>query len=398
MLRLSPGAAHRRGSRRAALVALSAGQFISWGTLYYGITFIAAPIRQETDWGLARIFGAYSLALLIAAIATPYVGHLIRQHGGRAVMASGSIIASLALLIISSSKDFIAFQCGWLLAGIAMAMTLYEAAFSTLREIDGLHFKRGISFITIVGGLASTLFWPLTAWLVDELGWRLALLVYAAMHLLICFPLHTSLHAKPQGDAIKAHGRSPLASNKRTIVLLAAAFALAAIATAAIASHAQLLMAYKNIPADMAMLALTLIGPMQVAGRMLELGIAHRLDTASIGIIALCTLSCSLALLLYMDNQAWLVFGFAVLYGLSNGVMTVVRGAIVAELFDKHLYATILAAISTPAMLARALGPLLIAMVISAVDMDLALRLLAFLMLLACGLYWYATMANRSRF
>lgn len=373
------------------LFILSFGQLISWGTLYYGITFLAEPIRHETSWSLELIFGAFSAGLLLAAVITPSIGRFLHRQGGRTVMSVGSLLAVIALVMVASSNNFLLFQIGWLLAGIAMSMTLYEAAFSTLREMSSINFRRGVGVITIVGGFASTLYWPLTHWLAGELGWRTTLLIYAGMHLLICFPLHLSLGHKPMAAQVQTREEALPPASKRQIALLAMAFALAALVTAAISSHASLVMEDKHVPTWLAMAALALIGPMQVAGRIAELSVAHRVSSTRTGMIALVALAASLLLVQSMGSWYWLAIVFAIVYGASNGVMTVVRGTILSELFDRKSYALMLGMLSAPALFARALGPVLTAWVVGVSDMNAAIWMLTLLILLAGTVYWYAS-------
>lgn len=391
MLRLTAPDVPKGNVSHIPLFILSFGQLISWGTLYYGITFLAGPIRHETGWSLGLIFGAFSAGLLLAAVITPSVGRFLHRHGGRIVMSAGSLLAAIALVMVASSNSFLHFQIGWLLAGIAMAMTLYEAAFSTLREISTTDFRRGVGVITIVGGFASTLYWPLTHWLADELGWRTTVLIYAGMHLLICFPLHLSLGHKPMAAQVLTREEAFPMVGKRQIALLVMAFALAALVTAAISSHASLLMAEKRVPDWLAMAALALIGPMQVTGRIAELSVAHRVSSARTGMIALVALAASLLLVQFMESWNWLAIVFAVVYGASNGIMTVVRGTILNELFDRKSYALMLGMLSAPALFARALGPVLTAWVVGVSDMNAAIWMLTLLILLAGTAYWYAS-------
>lgn len=395
MLRLTAQTAIKGNASFIPLAVLSLGQLISWGSLYYSITFLAEPIQREMRWSLGQIFGAFSSGLLLAAMATPLAGRFLHQHGGRFVISIGSLLAALALATVASSYDFLLFQAGWLLAGIAMSMTLYEAAFSTLQEIPAINFRRGVSVVTIVGGLASTIYWPLTYWLVNELGWRATLFMYAGIHLFICFPLHVlSLESKPTATEAEVIEISIPVATKRNVALLAIAFALASLVTAAISSHASVIMTNMQVPSWLAMTALALIGPMQVAGRIAELAVAHRASPVMTGIITLLVLAFSLLLLQLMCYYPWLAVGFALVYGVSNGVMTVVRGTVVAELFDKQNYALMLGMLSMPAMFARSLGAVLMAWTISVSNLNAAIWMLTLLTLLASIVYWYASKAS----
>lgn len=378
----------------AALAVLGIGQLVSWGTLYYGITFLAGHIRQETGWSLERIFGAFSAGLLLTALVMPYAGRMLRRHGGRPVMAAGSLLAACALVVVAASRDFPCFLMGWLLAGIAMSMTLYEAAFSTLREITALDFRRSIGIVTIVGGFASTLFWPLTHWLADGWGWRVTLLLYAGMHLLLCASLYWVLPIEAGRIAGTGTGVECIPQVvRRKVILLATFFALAAVATAAISSHAALMMADRHVPEGLAMTALVLIGPMQVVGRIAELFAAQRFSAAVTGMAGLVALVASLLLLQFVGSLPWLVFGFALAYGAANGIMTLVRGAIVAELFEKNSYAVFQGIMAMPTILARALGPVLLAWAVGNVGMNMAIWMLV-LMLLAGGVCYRAALTG----
>jgi MFS family permease len=208
------------------------------------------------------------------------------------------------------------------------------------------------------------------------------------MHLLICFPASSLGHAD---GASSNHGGGVTMVGKRQVALLAMAFALAALVTAAISSHASLVMAEKRVPDWLAMAALALIGPMQVAGRIAELSVAHRVSSARTGMIALVALAASLILAQLMGNWYWLALVFAIVYGASNGVMTVVRGTILSELFDSKSYALMLGMLSAPALFARALGPVLTAWVVGVSDMNAAIWMLTLLILLAGTVYWYAS-------
>lgn len=272
-----------------------------------------------------------------------------------------------------------------------MSMTLYEAAFSTLREIPTIDFRRGLGVITIVGGFASTLFWPLTHWLVGDLGWRTTLVIYAATHLLVCLPFHLSLNTKTDTAVTEAADVHLPRTNRSRIIFISAAFAFASLASAAISSHIGLIMSGNHVPEWLAMTALALIGPMQVLGRIIEMTFAQRTSSVKAGMVALMTLTASLIILQGIGYYSWLAFGFALAFGAANGVMTVVRGALVAELFDKKQYALTLGAISTPVMFARALGPVITAWMIGISNITVAIWLLILLIILAIMAYRHAS-------
>ncbi|PKO34293.1 MAG: MFS transporter [Betaproteobacteria bacterium HGW-Betaproteobacteria-7] len=358
MLHLKPGRRRvlRLNRPHAPVAVLAVAQLLAWGTLYYGIAFLAPAIAADTGWSPPSIFGAYSAGLLVAALLATPVGHLLVRHGGRAVMSTGSALAAVALMLMAASEGTGLFYAAWLVAGAAMATTLYEAAFSTLREQGGSDFRRVIGVVTLVGGFASTLFWPLTQGLVAELGWRTTALVYAGLNLAVggCLSLWLPAYAGPSGSPVAT--TKPRTAPCRIVFPLAAAFACAALATSAVSAHLAAFLAGR--PDAIALSAMVLIGPMQVAGRWLEWRLAHRVPVRATGLLAFLGLALGLALLAWNATGVWTVFAFAILYGAANGVLTVVRGGAAAEWLPEAGYAATLGALSTPALVARALAPL----------------------------------------
>lgn len=346
----------------AGFLLLAPGQVISWGTLYYAIAFLVAPMAQETGWRQQEIFTAFSAGLLVAAFAAVPTGRMLSRFGGRRVMSMGSLLAALALLIIASSQSLVVFTAGWLLAGLAMTLTQYEAAFAALRALAPGNFRRALGWLTIAGGLASTVFWPLTHWLSDALGWRQTVLLFAGLHL-PCALLHASLPRGSRNDmpllGRERAKRSDLGRHtSRVPYLLALAFAATAIVTATVSAHAGALLKAMHISPAVGVSFLALVGFMQVAGRLLDLLLAGKMSAATTGVMALGLLCAGLVLLRLAEHHPWLLLlGFVLAYGMANGIMTVVRGSAPAELLPDHDYAASLGAISAPALLARALAP-----------------------------------------
>ncbi len=208
-------------------------QIVSWGTLYYSIAVLGASMRAELGISAASLFGAYSLALLISALAAPFVGRAIDRHGGRAVMSAGSVCAALALFLIAHVHSTVALYLAWSVAGVAMAMTMYDAAFATLSQHSGTSYRKALTALTLMGGLASTAFWPASLKGLEWFGWRDTLLIFAALELALCLPLHLAFIppgtvAADHGKAGAAEGRGSLPAGKRraAFVWLAIAFAL----------------------------------------------------------------------------------------------------------------------------------------------------------------------------
>lgn len=209
---------------------LGIAQIISWGTLYYTLTVLAAPIREELGLNDLMIFGAFTLGQLVSGAVTPFVGRRIDRAGGRGAMSFGSFIAALALVIVASARDPILFTLGWLLAGLAMAACLYDPAFATLYQIAPDRYRRAVTGLTLFGGFASTVFWPLSHALADAWGWRITLLAFALLHLVVCLPIHRLAIPAVQETQLKDRSNATADdsyAHDRRFFWLAASFAAA---------------------------------------------------------------------------------------------------------------------------------------------------------------------------
>ena len=348
--------------------ALGVTQIVSWGTLYYSIAVLGASVRADLGISAAMLFGAYSLALLISALTAPFVGRAIDRHGGRAVMSAGSVCAAVALFMISQVHSTIALFLAWSVAGIAMAMTMYDAAFATLSQHSGTSYRKALTALTLMGGLASTAFWPASLKGLEWFGWRDTLLAFAALEIAVCLPLHLlfippGTLAPEHGKAGAAEGRGRLPADKRraAFVWLAIAFAFNGFIVSVLTVHLITMLQGKGLTLATAVWVGSFFGPMQVAGRLLEFSIGRRFPARSIGIAALSLLVAAVAVLVALNGQLALALLFAMLFGGSNGVVTIVRGTVPAELFGRAGYGGTLGNLAAPALFARAIAPFVFA-------------------------------------
>lgn len=344
------------------LLLLAPAQLISWGTLYYAITFLAKPIQADTGWGSEAIFLAFSIGLLVSGLVAAPAGQILSRLGGRRVLVTGSALAATALLVIGLSQTLAVFTVGWVLAGAAMALTQYEAAFSTLRQLLPQDFRRAVGWIAVTGALASTIFWPLTHALTQTIGWRSTVGFFAALHLFPALFLHLRL---PTEWAAVTPERPPPALDELqkfgpTVALLATAFSMTAIVTATVSAHAQILLETIAVEAAHIPILLAAIGPMQMAGRLCELAFARRFTLSAIAVTATLLLLLSVLLLGWArPGPGLLLLFFPIAYGFANGILTVVRGGLPVELIPHADYARALGRIAAPALIARALAPAL---------------------------------------
>jgi nitrate/nitrite transporter NarK len=386
------------GAERRILAVLATTQVISWGSLYYAFSILAPHMKAELGWSDTLLHGAFSLSLVICGCLAAPVGGLLDRIGGRRVMALGSLLAALGLGLLSVARDLLPFLAAWAVLGAAMALTLYEAAFATITREFTTDVRRGISTLTLFGGLASTVFWPLTAAMAQAQGWRATCLGYAALHLLLCLPLHLALPAgpRPRIAGTSAAGASHTldqALRHPAFWLLTLAFALNALIFSAMSAHIVRLIGHGNAPPQVVLMLISLIGPFQVLGRLGERWFADRIAAENVGRLVFLALPMAFAGLLTLQGITGAAL-FCLIYGLGNGVLTIVRGLVPQDLFGRAHYGAIAGAMAAPGLLARASGPLALAMCLAGSGSSQA----ALVALLGCSVaalaaYWAALQA-----
>ncbi|MFC4931593.1 MFS transporter [Massilia sp. GCM10023247] len=351
-----------------AVGILACTQVISWGSLYYAFSILAPAVQRELGWSTTFVYGAFSWSLLVAGLVATPVGILLDRHGGRLVMGAGSLVCGLGLFALGASRSPAAWIAAWTVLGLAMGLSLYEAAFATLNRRFGAGARPAISNLTLFAGFASTIFWPLTQALEAGVGWRATCLWYGAAQLLLCLPLHLLLggeRATPAPvQAAKPGHTLGEALRHPAFWKLALAFSANIFVFAALSVHLIPLLREMGHGARAAVAAAMLIGPMQVAGRLLERTAGRALAPQLIGKYCFAALPAALAAVLLFGGQAWAIACFSILYGLSNGVVTIVRGTLPQALFGSAHYGAISGALAGPSLLAKASGPLVAAWVL----------------------------------
>ena len=345
--------------------ALGVAQIISWGSLFYAIAVLGDAMRAELGISATWLFGAFTVGLFLSGVVSPAVGRLVDTRGGRLVLSWGSVLGAAALALLASAQHYATLFAGWALAGVAMGACLYDPAFATLHQIAGSSYRRAVTALTLFGGFASTVFWPLSQWLQEAVGWRDTLWLYAALHLFVCLPLHALFVPVRSGRAVAiepvdepvAPAAAARSARGAVFYALAGAFAAAAFLSATLSAHLIALLKSAGLAARDAVLVASLIGPMQVAGRIAEFGFARRMSARSAGALAFGLMTAGFACLAFVDGLSAIAFAFAVLYGWSNGVMTIVRGTVPAALFGRRNYGALLGRLALPAFFAKAVAP-----------------------------------------
>lgn len=375
---------------RKPVVILAITQLVSWGMLYYAFGVLASRIQSDLALTASQTFGAFSLSVLVAGLAATPVGIAIDRHGGRGIMVLGSILASVGLCTMATAASFGGYLLAWTILGAAMSLTLYEAAFATLNKSITGDAAKSISTVTLVGGLASTVFWPLTEALAAQLGWRATLMAYAGVQLVLCAPLHWALDGRNRHRvAGQQHGgvTLPQAMRQPQFWLLAAAFAFNAFIFSALSVHLIRVVQGLGHGMGLALSLAALIGPMQVAGRLAERTLGARRTPALIGAYTFAALPVALLVFALCGRHAYAVGLFCILYGLSNGVLTILRGTLPASMFGRKQYGAISGALAAPALLAKGSGPLVFAMALDYAGVQSMLMPLVVLAAMSLGLF-----------
>jgi len=358
------------------ITALGITQIIGWGTTYYALGALSLDIAADRGWSKLLIFGAFSAALLISGVISRAAGRAIDDFGGRRVMAIGSCFAALGCLILSFATEPWIYVLGWLVLGPAMRLALYDAAFPSLAQVAHEKSRRAISYLTLFGGLASTVFWPVSHYLSQEIGWRITFLVYALLNLLICLPLHLWVLGRANEREIAAETTTPPAlahpiltgSDRRTaMIAFALVLALNSVVFSSISAHVLPIFEGLGYSAATAVMLAALIGPSQVASRIGDILAGHYVKTMTLSLIAVGLLPLALALFAGGGFVLWAALAFALLYGMSNGLMSIIKGIIPLSLFGHQGYGLVIGTLTMPQLFLNAIAPTLFAIVLDQV-------------------------------
>ncbi|MFE9445834.1 MFS transporter [Streptomyces sp. NPDC006602] len=350
-----------RSRPRAALPALCLTQVTSWGIVYYAFPVLNPQITHATGWPAGATTAAFSLALLVAAVTGIRVGRVIDQRGPRAVMTAGSVLGVLSILIIAAAPNLPVFVAGWLLAGTAMASTFYQPAFAALTRWWAPDHVRALTLVTLAGGLASTVFAPLTAALAEHLSWRATYAVLALVLAAVTVPAHAfALNAPwPKAPPAPAHitGDAATVARGRPFWMLAAALTLSAFAVSAVVIALVPLLLERGCSTTQAAWALGLGGAGQTLGRTLYATIARhtRTTTRTTALIALGALTT--AALALVPGPYALLAALSVVAGTVRGNLTLLQATAITDRWGTTYYGRLSGLLAAPTTAASALAP-----------------------------------------
>lgn len=387
----------------AALATLGLGltQIVAWGTTFLMPSVLGRAIGHDLGLPSEVVFAGITVMFGVGALCSPRVGRLVDGSGARGVMAVGSVVYAASLAALAFSQGIVSYLLCWAAMGVASALALNTPASIALAQVAGAKARQAISMLAIIGGFASTVFWPVAEALAAGLGWRGALLVYAAIHLLICAPIH--LVVLPRRPATATHvadasGEAPAASGhtRKVFLLLAVAFSAGAFIFTGFIVHAIGVMRGLGHDPAAALLLASLIGPAQVTVRLVELAFGHRYSIMGSVLFGSAVLPLGLGL-------AWLAGGNFVValiclmaYGIANGLKAVQRATLPLALFGRAQFGTWLGKLALPQGIASASAPPVLAAVMAGWGAEGVLALcFAFVALIAT--IWLARVSGMVR-
>ncbi|MDI3468616.1 MAG: hypothetical protein OJF62_000679 [Pseudolabrys sp.] len=366
-----------------AVPVLGITQIVSWGCIYYTPVLILPLIAKERGWSIAFAMGGFSVGLLISGLISPYVGRTIDRLGGHVVMTVGSLAGALGLALITVAAHPVMYVAVWMLLGAAMAANLYDSAFATLGRIFGAAARRPITALTLVGGFASTVSWPVTHVLLETIGWRGAYLAYAAVLALVSAPLHAFVlprHRALLAPPPETPDRKPatvLPPTRAAFLLVASAFTAYAFVPSGLAAHLLAIFTREGIDAGTVVWIGALFGPAQVGARLVEFAFGRDIHPLWVARFALGVLLCAFVMLAVFGFTVPAAAAFALMFGGANGLVTITRGALPLALFGPVGYGRLIGRLAGPFQLMQAAAPLAMALVVEKLSDSMALGLAA---------------------
>ena len=395
---MSLAAEARPLDRRVVITALGVAQILAWGTSFYFPAVFAGPIVADTGWSLGYVVGGTSVGLLVAGLISPQVGRIIDVHGGRSVLLASSLFYAAGLGGIAVAPALPIYLGAWVLLGIGMGSGLYDAVFAALGRMYGNQARTPITNLTLFGGFASTVCWPLSAFMIEHAGWRTACLIYAGLHLFVALPLQMAViggATKPaatsaSADAAPANAPPRIAHETMIFALLALVLSIAAGIGSIVVVHLLIFLQARGVDFAVAVSFGTLFGPAQVGARVVERLLGSRYHPIWT-MIGSCTLM-AVGLLLLVGHFPLLLL-VILFYGAGYGISWIGRGTLPLALFGPQRFPRLMGKLAFPSLIVQALAPSAGALAIEASGADATigvLTVLALINVVLIGVLWAA--------
>jgi predicted MFS family arabinose efflux permease len=385
---------------RTTIWCLGFTQLVSWGISYYLIGIFGEKMLTDLGWTRPIVYGGFSFGLVVMGGASPLVGRAIDRYGGRYVLAGGSICCAIGCLMLAHSHSITAYYSAWLVLGLAMRATLYEAAFTALVRIGGQQARRPIAKITLLGGLASTCFWPIGHFLDEVFGWRGAVNVYAVIALVI-LPFYFAVpNDRNPSDAFD-RSRPTVPPQPRSATSIAALYALIAMLSnglnSAMSAHMVGILSELGLAAALAVTVSSLRGIGQSSARLAEILFGRRLHPVALNLLATIVMPLCFAAGLAGGRSLVAAVAFTFMFGASTGILTITRGTLPLVLFDAATYGAYVGKLLVPGFLCAAASPLIFAAVIEHFGAKGALYVFLCLALVMFALSFVLRVRTKSR-
>ncbi len=356
-----------------AVTALGIGQITAWGTAYYCLGVLAKPVVADTGWSLWLVYFGFTVALLVMGLVSTWAGKAIDAYGARRVMALGTVLTSVGLFALSLVQSQAAWLAAWAFLGVGMRLCLYDAAMAALVQVLPSRGRIAISYLTLFGAFASTVFWVVGHYFNEAMGWRDTLAMFSVINLAVCLPLNwiglsrredATRAAEQKADPAGSH--APLQGARRTVAmaLFALVMSLNGFAYSVVAVQLVPLLEAAGLGAAAAVWIASLKGFAQFGGRVVEILFGRHLRPITVARIAIGALPLSFLLLLAAGGNFAAILVFTLVMGASQGVVTIVRGAVPLQLFGANGYGTVLGVLATPILIVHAISPTLFALIV----------------------------------
>jgi predicted MFS family arabinose efflux permease len=370
-------------ARAATLATAGLGftQIVGWGTTFLMPSVLGRHMEDSLGIPSEAVFGGITVMFGVGAIFSPRVGRLVDRIGARSIMAAGSVVYALSLAALAFSQGLVTYLVCWAALGVASTLALSTPSSVAIAQVAGNRARQAIAMLAILGGFASTVFWPLGGALDVAFGWRGTLLVYAAVHLLACAPIHLlvlpktpPVHHAAAGAASASSGVPPQARSRAYWLLSLTLSTGAFVFTGAMVHMIEFLRGLGHDAAAAVFLA-SLIGPSQVSVRIFELLFGHRYSIMSSAVFGSAMLPVALALAL-IDGGSFVVALIVIMsYGIANGLKAVQRATLPLALFGRSRFGAYMGRLALPQGIVSAAAPPLIAAVLSTFGTTFALWL-----------------------
>jgi MFS family permease len=346
---------------RLVVPALGVTQILAWGSSYYLPAVLAKPIADDTGWPLTWVVGGLSLGLLVAGLASPFIGRQIHRWGGRPVLMTSAVLLGIGCLGLALAPTLPVFIAAWLVMGLGMGAGLYDAAFSTLGRTYGQDARQHITTLTLFGGFASTVCWPLSAFFLDQLGWRGTCVAYAAIHVLFSLAVYVfALPREPEngkvshsmaGSAATTNASSPPTG---LFVLLAVTITTSSVLSTVMSVHLLTVLQARDITLAAAVALGAIVGPSQFGARFIEMLVGKYHHPIWTKVASVTSVAVGLGQL--WGHFPWIPLAL-VFYGAGIGLESIARATLPLALFGAHNYAPIMGKLVRPSLIAMAAAP-----------------------------------------